>query len=193
MDTRGVARAAVALCLASVAFGCGSGDSAEGTPNTFRSRTYGYSVDYPADWSALQARAELEGGQPPLTGPPITDVIAKRPDRVVHRMDLPALVVGAQAVADGTSIEEWTAKVIDVVARQKHCGTPETTETLEIGGDEAALLTYPDCPSGTHLDHLWAAVVHGNRGYHMVFFNTAGHEAEDRALLHRMLSTVAFG
>ena len=56
MDTRGVARAAVALCLASVAFGCGSGDSAEGTPNTFRSRTYGYSVDYPAGWAASRRR-----------------------------------------------------------------------------------------------------------------------------------------
>ena len=107
-------------------------------------------------------------------------------------MDLPALVVGAQAVADGTSIDAWSATVIDIVAGQKHCDAPRTTERLTIGGDAAVLLAYPDCPSGAHLDHLWAAVVHGNRGYHFVFFDATGHEAADRAVLGRMLATVLF-
>jgi len=192
MDTTGVVRAAVVLCLAAAGFGCSSAASGTRAPNTFRSPTYGYSIGLPADWSALSATEVLEPGQPPLTGPPITDVMAKRPDRTVHRMDLPAVVVGAQAVADGTSIDEWTATVIDIVAGQKHCDVPTTTERLTIGGDAAVLLAYPDCPTGAHLNHLWAAVVHGNRGYHFVFFDAAGHEAADRAVLGRMLATVVF-
>ena len=192
MEPTGAVRATVALCLVVAACACGSGDSGGRTPNTFRSRTYGYSIAYPAGWAAIPATEELQAGQPPFTGPPITDVIARRPDRVVRRMDLPALVVGAQPVAEGTTIVEWTATVTDVASNQKHCGEPAAMEKLKIGGEQAVLLSYPDCPRGAHLNHFWAAVVHGNRGFHMVFFDTVGHEDADRALLHRMLSRVSF-
>ena len=184
---------AIVMGLVVAACACGSGTGRDSSVTTFRSRTYGYSIDHPAGWSAIPATDQLEPGQPPLTGPPITDVIAPRPDRAVSRMDLPALVVGAQAVAGGTSIDDWTATVIDIASNQKQCGAPASSEKLEIGGDHAVLLDYPDCPKGTRLNHLWAAVVHGSRGYHIVFFNALGHETDDRVLLDRMLASVSFG
>jgi hypothetical protein len=188
-----VMRAAAALSFA-FACACGSSSARGGKAAlTFRSRTYGYSIEHPADWSTIQATSELGAGQPPLTGPPITDVLANRADRAVSRMDLPALVVGAQRVAEGTSIEDWTTTVIDIASGQKDCGAPERTESVDVGGEEAALLSYPDCPKGSGLNHLWIAVVHRDRGFHIVYFDTAGHEAADRALLDNMLSSVSFG
>jgi hypothetical protein len=136
--------------------------------------------------------AQLGTGQPPLTGPPITDVIARRPDRRVSKMDLPALVVGAQKVDGSTTLDEWARTVEGVVDRQKHCGVPTRREHTIVGTRDAVLLSYPDCPAGAHLDHYWVAVVERGRGFHMVLFDDAGNEAADRRLLRGLLSSVNF-
>ncbi len=188
----GFASVTLVISFAVVASACGSGDSGDDTLSTFRSRTYGYSIDHPAGWTVVAAERELDNGQPPLTGPPVTDVIAQHANRKVRDMELPALVVGAQAVPAGTSIDDWTARVIETVALQKHCVRPDTTERLRLGSESAVLLSYPDCPSGSGLYHLWIAVLHGDRGFHIVWFNHEGHLAQDRALLDRMLSSISF-
>jgi hypothetical protein len=179
--------------LAVVALACGgSNDTRDADVRTFRSRTYVYSIEYPAEWSVVPAEEPLEPGQPPLTGPPVTDILAKRADRVVRKMTLPALVVGAQSVPADMTIDDWTTNVIDIAGRQKQCGDPRSTEHRDIGGEPATLLSYPDCPKGAHLDHLWAAVVHRGRGMHFVFFDAVGHDAANRKRFDRMLSSVSF-
>lgn len=54
------------------------------------------------------------------------------------------------------------------------------------------LLSYPDCPSGSGLYHLWIAVVHRNRGFHIVWFNREDHRAKDRARIDQMLASISF-
>jgi hypothetical protein len=79
-----------------VVTGCASGDDDTEDGTTFRSRMNGYTMTIPAGWSAIAATGALAPAEPPLTGPPITDVISAHPDRRVSRMKLPALVVGAR-------------------------------------------------------------------------------------------------
>ena len=111
-----------------------------------RSPVYGYSIDLPISWSGIRATRELERGAPPQTGPPVTDVMAPRPDRRVSEMKLPALVIGAQELPAGTTLEQWTTTLTDIVATMKHCPAPATQEPIEIGEEPAILLRYPGCP-----------------------------------------------
>ena len=63
-----------------------------------------------------------------------------------------------------------------------------TRPALVIG----AVLNYPDCPKSSGLYHLWVVVVHGDRGYHIVWFNNSGHEEADRRVLDTMLWSLSF-
>jgi hypothetical protein len=178
--------AAIALAaITAASAGCGSG-SAHG-PTRFSSHVYPYTIELPAGWSALAATDELGAGQPPLTGPPITDVFGVRPDRRVSRMPLPALVIGAQPVQRGTSLDAWEEIVTGIVRFQKGCEPPPGGQRVAVGEEEGVLLRYPDCPTGSGLDHLWIAAVHRDRGYHIVWFNRPGHEVEDRKALDHIL------
>jgi hypothetical protein len=153
---------------------------------------YGYSLDLPDLWTAIPATEPVAKGQPPLTGRPVTDVIAARPNRRVSKMDLPALVIGAQDVDDDVTLDEWTDTVAGIVDRQKQCGTPQHKERVQIKRTAAVVLDYPDCPKGSHLNHLWVTAVVRGRGYHIVFFDDVGHEAADRKLLDGILATFSF-
>jgi hypothetical protein len=101
---------------------CGSDGEDRGT-RTLRSRTYAYSLRYPRTRSVIQADRELESGQPPLTGRPVTDILGRNANRSVSKMTLPA--------------------------------------------------------------HMWTAVIHGGRGFHIVWFDTTGHRARDARQFER--------
>lgn len=159
---------------------------------TFTSPTYGYSIDTPAAWTAIEAHRELADEEPPATARTGVDILGVHANRRVSKMELPAVVVGAQKVAPGTTIDDWETAVIGTVSFMKGCPAPEARERLVVGGDQAALLTYPNCPEGSGLLRLWLAVIHDGRGFQIVFFDRAGHEARDRALLDRMLASVSF-
>ena len=107
-------------------------------------------------------------------------------------MTLPALVIGAQDVARGTTLTRWTATIERIVRGQKGCTQPRSTETVKVGGEIGSVLNYPDCPKSSGLYHLWIVVVHADRGYHIVWFNNAGHEEQDRRVLDTMLTSLSF-
>ena len=145
--------------------------------------------------STLDAGRRLEEGEPPYTAPeppPATDIIALRADRVVRDMALPALVIGAQPVGAGTTITEWTATVEAIVAEQKGCEEPATRAAREIDGRPAVVLTYPHCPEDLQLFHVWTAVVDGELGYHLVWFDEIGHQARDALVLDGILGSFEF-
>jgi hypothetical protein len=160
--------------------------------SVFESSVYGYSIELPAGWAAIAATEGLDPGTPPLTGPPVTDVIAPRPDRMVSRMRLPALVVGAQPVAEGTTADEWSRTVRRIVREQKGCRAPSGTRRFEVDGEDAVLLRYPDCPRGSGLDHWWIALVHRGRGYHLVVWDDRDHAARGRARFRELVDSVEF-
>jgi hypothetical protein len=169
-----------------------SGAVSDSRSRTFRSSAYRYSIRLPTDWSAIKADRVLKPGEPPYTSRGATDIITRKAATKVSKMKLPAVVIGAQRVPAGTTIDQWTAEVIAGVSEQKGCEQPASREPLRIGGDEAALLGYPDCPHGSGLYHLWTVVVHRGRGFQLVWFNNAGQEARDRAILDGMLSSLVF-
>jgi hypothetical protein len=189
-------RARLALALTAVAIavlvGCGSDPDGTRATEAFTSPTYGYTIEHPTSWSAIPAEHQLDANAPPLTRGGGTDIIGRRANRTVSKMQLPAVVIGAQAVTRGTTVDAWKAAVVEIVRSQKGCARPRSTERLTIGGDAAMLLDYPDCPKSSGLYHLWIAVVHGGRGYQIVWFNEAGSETRDRKALDDMLASLSF-
>jgi hypothetical protein len=186
-----VAGTLLAVCDAGAA--CSRGGDSTPAATTFQSDTYGYSIELPADWSGIAASETLGEGEPPATGRPATDIFARAPARKVSDMQLPALVVGAQSVPAGTVIADWEATVIGVVGEMKGCPAPESAQPAAIGGYEALVLRYPDCPEGGGLYHLWAIVVQGGRGYHFVWFDESAREMADRPTFDALLASVRFG
>jgi hypothetical protein len=54
------------------------------------------------------------------------------------------------------------------------------------------MLRYPDCPKGSGLYHLWTAVIHGGRGFHMVWFGRSERESQDRPVIDEVLESLSF-
>ena len=193
MEAVGFLRVGVLMCFAATACACGSDVSRrDGSLGTFRSRTYGYVIDHPADWTGIGATRVLDDGEPPATAGGGTDILARRADRTVRNMTLPAMVVGAQRVPAATDIDRWTSMVVGTVSFMKQCPHPDARERLQVGDEEAVLLTYNDCPKGSGFFHLWTAAVHRGLGFHIVWFDRHGREVGDRKTLDKMLSSVAF-
>lgn len=158
----------------------------------FHSTAYGYSIELPSGWSAVRANRGLTDGEAPVTGLPVTDIMAEHASRVFRQLSLPALVVGAQTVPSDENLQAWSGTVTGLVQRFKGCPAPAVTESITLGGRAALRLDYPNCPPSQHLYHLWTVAVIGGKGYQFVWFNTPGNEPKDRVLLDRMLSSVAF-
>ena len=193
MGAAGFLRVGVAMCFAAAACACAPTDSRDGRNlRTFRSRTYGYAIDHPANWTIIEATRVLDDGEPPATAAGGTDILARRADTKVQDMKLPAMVVGAQRVSSATDIDGWTSMVIGSVSFMKQCPEPDARERVEVGGEPAVLLTYNDCPKGSGLFHLWTAVVHDGLGFHVVWFDRHGRKVADRKTLDNMLSSVSF-
>ena len=183
---------AVTLAVTAGLAGCGSGSGGERAAGTFTSPMYDYTVAYPEGWSVVPAEHQLEANEPPLTGGGATDILGRNADRKVSKMDLPAVVIGAQEVVSGTTLDKWKTAVVGIVRRQKGCARPSSSERLLVGGEGAAVLSYPNCPTSSGLYHLWTVVVHEGRGYQIVWFDHSGQEAEDRPALDDLLASVSF-
>jgi hypothetical protein len=188
-------RTTVTVALLLLLGACGS-DGAEddrASPAAYTSRVYGYTVSHPRGWSVVDARRPLAEGEPPATSSGATDILGRDASVRVSTMQLPGVIIAAQPVGNEVELAEWTSVITDTVRFMKDCEQPTRSEQLDIGGEPGTLLTYPDCPSDLGYLHLWAGVVHGARGFHIVWFDDPGHEAADRTAFKRMLASMSFG
>ena len=184
-------RAASAV-LAVLALLAGACASAESPSTTFRSAEYGYAIGLPEGWTTVRASARLEDGEPPATADGKTDILGPGASTKVSQMGLPALVIGAQPVAAGTGPTQWADAVTKTVAFMKGCAETGSRFPLTIGGRPAEVLVYEDCPEGSSLTHLWATVVEGDLGFHIVWFDRAGELHEQKAALRALLASFSF-
>jgi hypothetical protein len=182
---------AATVCMV-LAIGCGDSGTRDDPSETFESSVYGYSMRYPAGWSSIPAEHALEIGEPPTLSSRGTDVLAARAAPMVCEMQLPAIVVGAQPVEPGTTLDDWTAEVEQIVNGFKGCADPTEVDHLDVGGALAAMLAYPDCPARLALDHLWVAFVHDDLGFQIVWFDESSDGAVERGQREQILSTVSF-
>ena len=180
----------VSIGIACVAVGCGSDRSR--APDSYRSTTYGYTIERPADWSVVAAARQLEDGEPPLTGGGGTDIFARRASTKVREMDLPVLVIGAQPIAAATRTNDWAREVRAIVEGQKGCGPTAATNELTVDGVDAVELSYPNCPRGAGLDHRWIALVHGGLAFQIVWFDASSTDSSGRTQLDSMLASIHF-
>jgi hypothetical protein len=180
---------AVALVAAA---GCGSSSPHTEATSVVRSRVYGYQLTRPAGWSAVLADHMLSKGENPVTGLAVTDIVARRASRRFHQLVQPALVIGAQRLASGSTLQGWDDAVESLVGRFKGCPQPTSRSNTEVGGIAALELLYRDCPAGSGLYHVWTILVRRGLGYQLVWFDAARHENQDRALLRRLLGSLSF-
>ena len=171
---------------------CGSGPSVAHTSDTFRSPAYRYVLERPAGWSSVPATRHLDDGEPPRTGGGGTDIFGVDASTKFSAMELPVVVIGAQNIGADVTLDEWVARVVEIVAEQKGCAMPSATEPVEVGGEQAVRLTYPNCPAGAGLFHYWTAFIHDEVAYHLVWVDESGAETEDRARLDDLCTGFAF-
>ncbi|MEA2545409.1 MAG: hypothetical protein QOI09_682, partial [Chloroflexota bacterium] len=138
----------------------------------------------PAGWSARGALRQLGDAEMPLDKPTADDRFTREPAKDPY----PLVVVAAQAVPHGFSLERWGAFTVKVGAPHIGC-QPKRQEATKFGGEPAVLFTY-ECGGGFV---LWSALVRGDLGYDIVLGSLPGdEEATDRAVLDRLLATLAF-
>jgi hypothetical protein len=178
------------ITVALVAVGCGP--EQHRALDSYRSATYGYTIERPADWSVVAAVRQLDDGEPPRTGGG-TDIFARHASTTVREMDLPVLVVGAQPVAATMHTGDWAKEVSAIVDHQKGCGPAAATNARTVDGVDAVEFSYPDCPPGAGLDHRWIALVHGGLAFQIVWFDASGAEASGGTQLDSTLATIHFG
>ena len=112
------------------------------------------------------------------------DKLSKDPSGVQR----PELTIGAQQLATGTSLDELRALTMRRIFDKGGCRPPAQTST-SVGGERATLLMYSPCGG---LDLLWTVVVHGNSGYHVVWWDAPGKAPANRPLYEDILASIAF-
>jgi hypothetical protein len=157
----------------------------------FTSTTYGYSIKYPSNWGTRPSVATHDR----TIYPTDTDASVDYFSASAPTANDPGLIVAGPSVPRGTTLAAWTAAVEQLQAGAGFtCPPPQVSEPLQIGGEPAQLLTWTTCPSWL----LWAAVVHGNRAYHLIWIdqnatNNPALQTTDKALFLRILASVTFG
>jgi hypothetical protein len=157
--------------------------TASASPVAFTSKTYGYSLTLPGNWTTIQATAAWNG-----KGAPFHDV--PEADQFVGPPPASAWFFGAPTKKD------LAARVKESIAANaaEHGNTcppvPSVQEPIEIGGQPGVFLAY-DC--GILINS--AITVHDGVAYLFGFRDPAVHAAtspKDRALFADLLKSVTF-
>jgi hypothetical protein len=157
--------------------------SASASPVAFTSKTYGYSLTLPGNWTTIQATAAWNG-----KGAPFHDV--PEADQFVGPPPASAWFFGAPTKKD------LAARVKESIAANaaEHGNTcppvPSVQEPIEIGGEPGVFLAF-NC--GILINN--AITVHDGMAYLFGFRDPAVHDAtspKDRAVFLEMLKSVTF-
>lgn len=148
---------------------------------TFTSPRYGYTVRFPADWSAQRAGRALARDELVSSSSDSVDRLSEDP----RGSGRPMLTVGAQPVAEGTDLAATTKRQLE---EQVGC-RPRSETSLTVGGEQARVLSYPACAT---LDIVWTVLVRGSSGFHIVWWSEQGRAAADRPLYDAILGSFAF-
>ena len=147
----------------------------------YTSALYGYTIDYPVEWTARAATSRLPAHAPPWADDPTVDLL----EGGAGGGPFGALDIASVALEGAETLETWTASVVRGL-----CGEPASTEAIELDGEPALLLTYAEGCNG--LFHIWVTVVHDGTATHIVWLDDAGREAADRELFDDILATFRF-
>ena len=155
--------------------------SVAGTPSTFTSPLYGYTLTLPAGWRAATARIQWDGTSQPKYDEPVAD-----------RFDGPASA-SAWAFAGPVTFDTAGFAQDRIVATARDHGDtcpapPEVNEPIQIG-DEAGVLLAWDC--GILINQ--AVIVHDGIGFTLVVRDPGVHAAIDavhRALMEGVMNSV---
>lgn len=150
----------------------------------FTSARYGYSIAYPAGWLLREAARPLYESEFPYDFGTAVDRFYENPDELE-----PEILVAAQDVPRGTTLDQWTAAVVKDIAETLGCKEPDARESIRVGGEPATLLTYDVCSSA---HHQWVPVLHGTSAFHIIWLNDPGTQAADRPVFEQVLATFAF-
>jgi hypothetical protein len=155
---------------------------------TFSSTVYGYTIDYPADWTARSATRRLSGLELPFDTSPGVDTLSLPLDRYGGSSGGPhgSIFIGSGEVAPGTALAAWS-----VSQAQAICGAITTQEDITIGGEAGRFLTFSAC-NGNPIFAMWATALHGTSGFCVIWVNDPSTETSDRALFEKILATFTF-
>jgi len=120
----------------------------------YTSPLYGYSLKLPEGWSPSRSASKfIFAGELPFAGEAWVDTF-----RGPGQKDF--MVIAAQGLTTGTSLEVWAQTVIGMVP---DCKRPAADQTnTELGGEPAIVIVDGGCFG---IDHYWIVLLHGGRGY----------------------------
>jgi hypothetical protein len=145
---------------------------------SFTSTLYAYTINFPQTFTARAATEELHGLGLPILDSPVVDQLDSSAG---------AIVVGAASLGGGSgaTLDSWTAGTA-----RAFCGEPTTSEAIQVAGEAGTLSTFASCKG---YFHQWVTMIHGGRGYHIVWLHDLGTETADRELFLSILATFEFG
>ena len=151
--------------------------SSAASSKRFVSKRYGYSLTLTTAWSAEQPKQPWGGGTP------LPHTVDTYSTSVYGR----SLLAAAMRLAAGTTLEDFTADVIEAIPG--NCGKPESNVSAKLGGEAAQLFRH-HCSHGYYL--IYVTAVHRGRGYVFVSYSAARNDRGDRIIFYRALKSWRF-
>jgi len=176
------ARSVFGRILAAMFFGQGA------TPPlalaTFTSSRYGFSIGYPAGWAVTQAKRDL--GQydiPWASGDQVDLMEGSGTSSGPLQPGSGELDLASTPLIPGTTLDDFTAKTA-----QQTCGGGRSI-AVGVDGEAGTLGEFAKCQGDFH---QWVTVIHGGRGYHIIWLDAPGNAAFDRVIFQQILATFRF-